>query len=555
MSFCLGEIEAEFVTTEPMISLAHLNRTHIDKTAELVKVLIFYGCFEGKMDTSRRDEVLRSLNKLYTQWINDISIQKDTEPIFSSTVCWHWIRTFGSYRLGVSDNGSDIDVLCVAPCHIHREDFFESFYLLLEQQLQVVGLMAVVQTFVPIIKMVYDGVSIDMTFARLPLQVLRNSLSFSDSRMLLNLDTKCLRSLSGCLVTEELLNLVPDKDVFRLTLHAVRLWAKRRGLYSNVLGYLGGLSWAILVARVCQLHPNDTPSMLLKNFFQVFSKWPWPQPVLLKKPDEYQEIGFDFCTPRQNVKVSHNVMPILTPAYPQQNTAFNVTRSTLDHMIEQFCLSLSICSKVINANVTWDELFKTFNFFSKFKHYIIVEASSATESDQIRWRSLVGSKLRHFVCDLEKELLQLVQIWPQFYPSLELGKEQTACYWFIGIMFIGKRRKKGKSSDKNGFLANHSKRTTDFETVVNFTKESLGQSLNETRINVSTTKVKQLQCNARINLDFITPFNDFVELVKRSALETQMWNAGMQIEAHYRKRKELRKYLPDNERNKLKDKK
>ena len=204
-----------------MNSLTHLNRAHTDKTAELVKALEFHGCFDGKSVKDHKDWVLRSLNKLYTQWINDISTQKDTEPIFSSTTCSHWIRTFGSYRLGASDKDSDVDVLCVAPCHIHREDFLESFYLLLEQQVEVVGLMAVVHAFVPIIKMVYDGVSIDMTFARLPLEELRNSLPFSDSRMLLNLDSKCLRSLTGCRVTEEMLNLVPDKDVFRLTLHAV----------------------------------------------------------------------------------------------------------------------------------------------------------------------------------------------------------------------------------------------------------------------------------------------------------------------------------------------
>ncbi|VDN04142.1 unnamed protein product, partial [Onchocerca ochengi] len=46
-----------------------------------------------------------------------------------------------------------------------------------------------------------------------------------------------------------------------------------RGIYSNVLGYLGGVSWAILVARTCQLYPNIGPARLVQKFFLLYSKW------------------------------------------------------------------------------------------------------------------------------------------------------------------------------------------------------------------------------------------------------------------------------------------
>lgn len=52
-------------------------------------------------------------------------------------------------------------------------------------------------------------------------------------------------------------------------------------MYANVMGYLGGINWAILVARVCQLFPAALPAKLLRCFFRVMDKWKWPTPVLL----------------------------------------------------------------------------------------------------------------------------------------------------------------------------------------------------------------------------------------------------------------------------------
>lgn len=94
----------------------------------------------------------------------------------------------------------------------------------------------------------------------------------------------------GCRVTDAILSLVPAHENFKLALRAIKLWAKRkyiflvilnifslfyigRGVYSNTLGFLGGVSWSMLVARTCQLYPNAVAAVIVQKFFFVFSTW------------------------------------------------------------------------------------------------------------------------------------------------------------------------------------------------------------------------------------------------------------------------------------------
>ena len=373
---------------------------------------------------------------------------------------------------GVHNKGADIDALCVAPRHVHREDYFSTFFEILKKQTEVTDLRAVPEAFVPVIKMQFDGIEIDLTFARLALKEVKDDQALQDPQLLKNLDQKCVRSLNGCRVTDEILRQVPNKDTFRLTLRTIKLWAKTHGIYSNVLGYLGGVSWAMLVARVCQLYPNADPSTLVQKFFLVFLRWQWPQPVLLKKPEE-AGLGYPVWDPRQNVADRFHKMPIITPAYPQQNSTFNVCASTLEVMKEEFKQSLDICEEIMQGKATWDKLFEPPNFFAKYKHYIVLNAYSKTEEDQLEWHGFVESKVRHLILNLEREAIDLAHVWPKAYPSLEEGREKTCCYWFVGLVI------KTQPSSESGQAAPNLDLTapiTKFTELVMKTSESIGVS-------------------------------------------------------------------------------
>ena len=92
------------------------------------------------------------------------------------------------------------------------------------------------------------------------------------------------------------------------------------------------------------------------------------------------------------------------------------------------------CDFFFQGKANWDKLFEAPNFFAKYKHFIVLEASSATEEDQLEWYGLVESKVRHLILNLEREAIELAHVWPKTYPSLEEGKEKLCCYWFVGII-------------------------------------------------------------------------------------------------------------------------
>jgi poly(A) polymerase len=109
-----------------------------------------------------------------------------------------------------------------------------------------------------------------------------DDLELSDNNILKNLDDRCVRSINGSRVTDEILRLVPNIPSFRIALRTIKFWAKRRAIYSNIMGFLGGVAWAMLVARICQLYPNACAAALVNRFFRIMFQWKWPQPVLLK---------------------------------------------------------------------------------------------------------------------------------------------------------------------------------------------------------------------------------------------------------------------------------
>ena len=426
------------VHTFAMLSAAKPTERDLEQSAALEDVLVANGCYESQEESVLREEVLGRLDMLVKEWIRKISREKGYPEQFVNEPSGK-IFTFGSYRLGVHGPGADIDTLCVGPMHATREeDFFGTFADMLRQIPEVTEMQPVVDANVPVIKMKFAGVSIDLLYARLSLTTIPNDMKISDNSILRNLDEKCVKSVNGCRVTDMILTLIPQNQIvnFRAVLRFLKIWAKRRGVYSNVLGFLGGVNWALLIARICQLYPRASSSTLIVKFFAFYNLWKWPTPVTLREIEDDPSIGFIVWDPRKNPKDRSHIMPIITPAYPCMNSSFNVSESTLHHMKNEFGRGNTICEKLKTqpSSEVYDELLEPFPFFATYKTFLQVEMSANTEADFLKWEGWAESRLRHLVKGVElagfSSLLANPNPEPVVLPSQEKGK---ACTYFIGL--------------------------------------------------------------------------------------------------------------------------
>ncbi|ERF72549.1 hypothetical protein EPUS_02831 [Endocarpon pusillum Z07020] len=315
------------------------------------------------------------------------------------------IFPYGSYRLGVYGPGSDIDTLVVAPRQVKREDFFELFPTILKRMVptkDIGDMTAVPDSFVPIIKMELCGIDIDLIFARIPtLNAIPLHLDLRDTKLLEGMDQAEIKSVNGTRVTDEILGLVPQPKTFRTALRAIKLWAQRRAIYANILGFPGGVAWAMLVARVCQLYPTATGSTIIQKFFFIIGQWSWPSPIMLKAIETGKEKTWN---PQIYSGDKKNLMPVITPAYPSMCATFNISKSGKTIILKELKRGEEIVKKIVEGKSPWSALFDRHTFFTQdHRYYLNVISSSNNKDAALAWSGLVESKVRILVMKLEEQ--------------------------------------------------------------------------------------------------------------------------------------------------------
>lgn len=338
----------------------------------------------------RRERVLNRMGSLCRDWIKSVCLAKGL-PMEVALSAGGQLFTSGSYRLGVHEPGADIDTILVAPSVCRRGDFFGTANVTEENPQRdpnslaerihahpdVTNFVPVEGAAVPLLTFDWEGINIDLLFARLNTNSVPTDFDVDNDAVLDGADSATEKSLNGPRVTNLIAAFVggtPERyQSFLTVVRCVRKWAKARGLYSNKMGYWGGVNINIGVALTVQLYPNAAPAALLRKFFLVFKTWRWPQPLLLTKTHD-AGYGLQVWSPQQSAR---QVAPMITPAYPAMNSTLSVSRQTLQIMQEEFNRAYDIVEKLwkeyqssnksSNFDATqWSKLFEPSDFFISY---------------------------------------------------------------------------------------------------------------------------------------------------------------------------------------------
>lgn len=130
------------------------------------------------------------------------------------------------------------------------------------------------------------------------------------------------------------------------------------------MGYFGGISWAMLVARVCQEYPHSSGMHIVNQFFAYYVAWQWPNPIFLK-PFNCTDYGFPVWNPKINQQDRLHLMPVITPAYPQQNSSYNITSSSFIIIKKKLQEGIYHSKAIISGKKPWSTLFEAESFFKR----------------------------------------------------------------------------------------------------------------------------------------------------------------------------------------------
>jgi len=415
---------------------------------------------EPEEEADRRRQAIILLGSVCKSWIHKTYVDEFNLP--ASDDVGGRIFATGSYRYNAHSSGSDIDVVLIAPERLTLQHFTQKLPQVLRAISAVTDMTVIAEARVPLIAMKIHGIDFDLSFGNVCRPRVPDDQEFVhqmlDDRILIGLTPQSTKAANAVRVADLLIKSVPSVAVFRQVLRFVKVWAKARGVYSFKIGFPSGIGWAILCAKICQCYPNKNGAGTIFHFFAFYSAWfrrnPTPnnpnRAIFLTAshtpPVDLRREGVEpSWNPKERMKDARALFPVLTPAYPYQDSCDNVSMTTLSALCDEFHRAHEVVRKLRDTTLDqipslqntlqkalenkreaereatvpgeafergkevmkgvsfgdlWESLLERYPFFTNFTHYIRITISASHPLEYRPWVDMMEAK----VCALWKEM-------------------------------------------------------------------------------------------------------------------------------------------------------
>ncbi|KAL4503888.1 hypothetical protein ABPG72_022518 [Tetrahymena utriculariae] len=391
--------------------------------------------FGNKETELSKQKFVDELQEIVTKWSTELAQQILGVSAEESKQYAAKLLTFGSSILGVSSKKGDIDMVCTCPNFIKRNPHFEEelCQILLNNE-HVKQLSNIRTAKVPIITFQYKEQDIDISFAQLQLPQLPPTIEeYVSDDLLINMEERDILSLSGRRCNQAIVRSIPNLQNFQITCRFIKLWAQSKGIYENSIGFLGGISWAILVAKICQMFPNYEANQLLDEFFYYYSNWDFSNVHVLLN-DYYNQ-----RTPKQRAITLY--MNVMTACYPEYNSTERVKEITLFIIKQRLHEANELIQKEIKYQYKhYKDLLVNYDFVNNYQVFIEYSLqypekvkTQVTDKEFEDFMNASKVKILNLIQRLSESRPQGVEFcpWPQFFAKTQVS------YKKIQVLYIG----------------------------------------------------------------------------------------------------------------------
>lgn len=319
----------------------------------------------------------------------------------------------GSYGLGVWTASSDIDCLCIGPLSS------STFFSLAAQRLRkssdkgIKILRWVKAHSGTMMELEVQGIKIDLQYASAHAiaENWHGALKLPGSHPIWALSSQTLAKLKAIRDIDYIARSVPDLVKFRVAHRLIKIWAKKRGIYTAKYGYLGGIQIAILLAKVCKMLARQNIGLsvadVLVTFFHHYAHFNWKDDMVFD-PFFHKNLSYR--------RTDREALAILGYFPPALNTTLNASLPTVRAISEEFRRADEVLST--NDAITWSKFLDidgSADFLGMFKSFIRIDVQFWGGS-LTKGRGFVGwveSRCVSLLVDLQKRVPDLYpRIWP-----------------------------------------------------------------------------------------------------------------------------------------------